>query len=166
MSVVRVGDTVYDTGKIIAQRIRGSWCKERRGSNCVDFDPVEDQASYEQLPDVLQMDMGKMELGLTNHMSKILNTLKARRVPHFPDDFIAYVTTSFSEGVVCGLRKYGPYEPRADTRDIRAMILRKSRNLLVYLCLYSIQQRKANDSLYKLTDLATQRVVRVMLDIY
>ena len=124
---MRVGSVVYDEKKtIIAVFTHGAWYTERetRGGH-LEYEPMphERAQEFEQLPDVLHLSMSHGELAIVEAIRQC--------VASFGGDGDAIVA-DVHRGVAEGLRKFGPFDPETETRDLQVRIRNSVRNALVY----------------------------------
>lgn len=127
--LVKVGNVIYNDGNVVSQRTYGSWYKKVKKKNGFEFETVseEDAKIYDEMLDCLKMPLSESEL----HILDVARSMLEANTRLSSDDRKSMLK-SIEEGVVMGLRRYGPYNPKLDTRDLRKKIREKARNVIVY----------------------------------
>lgn len=139
MTLMRVGETVYDEKKqVVARFVHGAWYHERKRKATVEFEPIEPEQAkgFDLLPDVSSLEMSHGELGIVDVIRRMLS------VRGISSQLKSLVTEAVYQGVATGLRRYGPYDPGKETRDLVGMAQGKVRNAIVY-CAMSWMRRSS-----------------------
>ena len=133
MSMMRVGSVVYDEKRnIVATFLRGAWYREGpRVGPVVEYHPIDPQEakSLDELCDVLHLSMAQGELGIVEMARQILTS------PSVSSQMKNLVVAEVHKGVADGLRKFGPFDPFSETRDLPKHTAAKVRNAIVYCCM-------------------------------
>jgi len=162
--LVKVGDVIYENGKtVVAQFTKGSWYKKIRGKVGEEFEVVDPEKGqvYSSMPNTLDMPMSDGELAILDEFRKGLSQIKK---PELTVTQRKELESVVRDGVMLGLRRYGPYEPDTDARDLQLKILKEARNLIVYLAMYSIQQNRLGMNTFYLQS-SIQRAIRTLLEV-
>ena len=134
-SLVRVGNMVYDENKkVVAEFTHGAWYerREKLGGKLVELAPLDaDRANvYGAIEDALKLEMRAGELDVISTAEQIMQDERGTSslVKNTVSDTVR-------EGVLRGLCKFGPFDPKTEVRDLDAAISKCLRNAMVYSCM-------------------------------
>jgi len=146
MSLLRVGDVVYQDRKVCAVRVHGAWYRQHTSGEAVELVPI-DQAeatSFDHLVDVTKIKMtGGEEAILATARHFVGN-------PRMGGDNLERLHTFIEAGVRGGLRKYGPFRPDKESRDLEAQVLRCIRNAIVFATMAALRDGRDNTGMREL----------------
>ena len=130
MNHFRVGGVVYDQErKVVATFNRGAWYRHiRKSEEMVELEPLDPSQAKacEALPDALT-------LAFTGGEQAIMKTSAACiGDPGKGGENLRSLVDAIEKGVSKGLRKYGPFRPQSETRDLEGEVLRSLRNAVVF----------------------------------
>lgn len=132
-SEVRVGDVVYDCHKkILAVFSHGSWCHRRKTRSGEELVPVDDAVSkkYAQIPDSLVISMGEFDKQIVSVAKDTIGALRGAS-----SQKKKLIEDAIYDGVSRGLKKFGPFDPGGEARNLNDSIQKSLVNAMVYCCM-------------------------------
>jgi len=140
---VRVGDTVYDDGKVIAIFTHGAWYKPVKRKRGPELEPcvATESRTYAELVDAATMPLTAGEKEVLATAEAILEDSQLWR------DQKALVMGLIETGIMDGLKKYGPYNPAEEKRDLVEKVERMLRNVIVYASMYEVGVKPQNNKI-------------------
>lgn len=139
--IVRVGRTVYENNKKVAEYTHGSWYKYKNGSKGVELIPCEPSVSaeYNRLVDALTAPVDDGERAVLRVAQELVETTYfQRRILQ------QHLLDLVSSRVTYGIKKHGPYDPDSDQRDFVREARRAASNVLVFCCM-ELTRANVND---------------------
>lgn len=135
MKLVRVGSTVLKDGKTAYARFfHGLWYREIKTSSGTEHEPCSDaeQKQLGALPDSRELSFSEAEcLALKTAMTFVEDLIKDDR---------KLIQQRLEEGLQVGLVKYGPYNPKNESRDLLEEAIQEARDLIVYCAFLASSQ--------------------------
>lgn len=153
MKLVRVGGTIYGNGKIVvAEFVHGMWYRSIDKKSHIEKDPCnhQDQATYNAMPDCLTLPLAEGE--------EMILAEAERALPSVDADSRARVLDAARQGILKGLRKYGPYDPVQEQRNLVEWAMEEERDTIVYssMLLAAEQRTKQRSILNRVINRAAQ----------
>lgn len=132
--VVKVGHSIYENGKVVAEFTRGNWYYYKQKKGFLELAPcsAEKAKEYEDMVDALHAPMSDGELAILHHARRLVE-----RTP-FTTKHDA-VLSLVEQQIKFGIQNHGPYDPDTDKRDFLALMVRSVTNAVVYGCMYLTQ---------------------------
>jgi len=129
---VRVGDTIYDENKrIVALFTHGAWYEEKKKGDHLELVPLDFDKAMEcdRMPDALKLTMSAGEMQIINKAEGIMQAMRESSRSR------NLVTDAVKRGVARGLSKFGPFDPKTESRDLDKKISKCLRSAMVYSCM-------------------------------
>ena len=130
---VRVGDTIYDENKrIVALFTHGAWYEEKKKGDHLELVPLDFDKAMEcdRMPDALKLTMSAGEMQIIDKAEGIMRAMRGESSRS--RNLISGVVR---RGVAEGLSKFGPFDPKTESRDLDDRIRKCLRNAMVYSCM-------------------------------
>lgn len=139
-NMIRVGDTVHENGKVIARFTHGAWYRPVNSKRGPELEPcvAAESTTYEALVDTLTTDLTAGEKMILSEAGNIVDQSKLWK------DEKKLVMGYVRSGIMKGLRKYGPYNPASETRNLIAWAIEEARDIVVYASMHAVNPKSRN----------------------
>jgi hypothetical protein len=161
MKLVKVGTQVYEGKEVVAQFFYGTWYQLRKRGSEQEYVPcMHDQCvEYESLPDASTITIAVGEQNIVRMAESLLVgsdlSLEQRQK----------VKALVLRGVHEGLHKFGPFDPRTETRDFIVSASTKARNILVYAAMHMLHLEQNADARMASAARAAARILADLEDL-
>lgn len=152
MKLVKVGPTIYQSSAIVATFTLGAWYQfvDRGDRRELVPCPPKQAAKFNALPDATTCPITEGEMAILDEASEIIKESMLYGTKK------SLVLEMVSEGVRSGLRKHGPFDPSAETRDLVLCAANKARNLIVYASMHALAKPEEAEQMRKVGVKAAQ----------